>query len=256
VQEDSTSRFFGASPSLRKASTKKEDFELWSDDSAHEAVAALAYTPAHSPSPKTRKRLSVFSDTSPADPRSQEKNASQKSTQDTVASFASSISHDTKDSDTPATSFGSIGDSPNIFSKGINLRFDGLKRKYAFNPELVTAKPRKEASVQDGVVTKSPSPKEAECDAFLAVKPLAIPEEIIPALSPVAHPEPEDDADDQVLSDKDWLTLEHEPVTADIKSQIAAQGSEDMLVPDSPRSNSLEGEARSSLDLGRFAFTD
>lgn len=256
VQENSTSRFFGASPSLRKASTKKEDFELWSDDSAHEAVAALADTPAHSPSPKKRKRLSVFSDASPADSRSQDKNASQKSTQDAVSSFASSISRDTKDPDTPATSFGSTGDSPNVFSKGIHLRFDGLKSKYAFNPQLNSAKPRQKATLQDGAVTKKlSSPTEEEHDPFLATETFAKPEDIIPASSPVAHPDPEDNADDRLLSDKDWLALEHEPVRADIKSHFAAQGSEDMLVPDSPRSNSLDGEGRSSLDLGRFAFT-
>lgn len=256
VQQDSTSRFFGASPSLRKASSKKEDFELWSDDSAHEAVAALADTPAHSPSPKKRKRLSVFSDASPADSRSQDRNASQKSTQDTVSSFASSISRDTKDPDTPATSFGSIGDSPNIFSKGINLRFDGLKSKYAFNPELISAKPRQMAPAQDGVVTKSPSPKEEEQDSFVAVETFAKPEEIVPASSPIAHHDLEEvDSADQVLSDKDWLALEHEPLTADLESEVVAKGSEDMLVPDSPRSNSYDGNARSSLDLERFAFT-
>jgi hypothetical protein len=58
-----------------------------------------------------------------------------------------------------------------------------------------------------------------------------------------------------VLSDKDWLDLEQQPATADLKSQIEVQGSEDMLVPESPRSNSCDGEKRSSLDLGRFAFT-
>jgi exonuclease-1 len=255
VSEESTSRFFGASPSLRKASSKKDNFELWSDDSAHEAVAALADTPAHSPSPKKRKRLSVFSDASPADLRNRDGNASQDLTQDTVSSFASSISRDTKDTDTPATSFGSIGDSPNIFSKGINLRFDGLKSKWAYNPEPISAKPQHKAPVPDNLVTKTPSPTEEEHDPFPTVETFAKPDDIIPASSPVAPHDLEEDTDDRVLSDDDWLALEQEPVTANIKSQITAQGSEDLLVPESPRSNSYEGEARSSLDLGRFAFT-
>jgi exonuclease-1 len=255
VSEESTSRFFGASPSLRKASSKKDNFELWSDDSAHEAVAALADTPAHSPSPKKRKRLSVFSDASPADLRNRDGNASQDLTQDTVSSFASSISRDTKDTDTPATSFGSIGDSPNIFSKGINLRFDGLKSKWAYNPEPISAKPQHKAPVPDNLVKKTPSPTEEEHDPFPTVETFAKPDDIIPASSPVAPHDPEEDTDDRVLSDDDWLALEQEPVTANIKSQITAQGSEDLLVPESPRSNSYEGEARSSLDLGRFAFT-
>jgi exonuclease-1 len=255
VQEDSTSRFFGASPTLRKASSKKDEFELWSDESAHDAVAALADTPAHSPSPRKRKRLSVFSDASPADVRSRDGNASQDLTQDTVSSFASSISRESQVINTPATSFGSVGDSPNIFSKGVNTRFDSLKSKWTYNPESISAQPRKQPPVQTDVVTKSPSPKEHEHDSFLTIEKFAKPVEIVPASSPVAHDDPDDDKADQVLSDKDWLNLEQQPATADIKTKIEAQGSEDLLIPESPRSNSYDGEARSSLDLGRFAFT-
>lgn len=253
VREDSTSRFFGASPSLRKASSKKDEFELWSDESAHDAVAALADTPAHSPSPKKRKRLSVFSDASPAEVRGRDSIASQDLTQESVSSFASSVSRDT-----PATSFGSVGDSPNIFSKGINTRFDGLKSKWAYSPESNNSLPRQKPLVKDDVVTKPPSPKEEGNDPLLTVEKFAKPEEIIPASSPVAHDDPEDESAEQVLSDKDWLDLEQQPLattTADLKSHIEVQGSEDMLVPESPRSNSCEGEARSCLDLGRFAFT-
>lgn len=112
------------------------------------------------------------------------------------------------------------------------------------------------APAQDGVVTKSPSPKEEEQDSFVAVETFAKPEEIVPASSPIAHHDLEEvDSADQVLSDKDWLALEHEPLTADLESEVVAKGSEDMLVPDSPRSNSYDGNARSSLDLERFAFT-
>ena len=254
VRDDSTSRFFAASPSLRKASSKKDEFELWSDGSAHDAVAALADTPAHSPSPKKRKRLSVFSDASPADLRRRDSNSTQNLTQDTiVSSFASSICRESQATDTPATSFGSVGDSPHIFSKGLNTRFDGLKSKWAYKPESNSARPGQKPPLQDDVVSKSPSPKEEE-----TVEKLAHPEAIIPASSPVGHdnPEQEDDAEaEQVLSDEDWLDLEQEPITADIKSHLKVQGSEDMLVPESPRSNSYDGEARSSLDLERFAFT-
>ena len=255
VQEESTSRFFGASPSLRKASSKKDEFELWSDESAHDAVAALADTPAHSPSPKKRKRLSVFSDASPVDTRSRDGNASQDLTQDTVSSFASSISRESQVINTPATSFGSVGDSPNIFSKGVNTRFDSLKSKWTYNPESTSAQPRKQPPVQTDVVTKSPSPKDEEHDSFLTIEKFAKPEDTVPASSPVAHDDPNSDKADQALSDKDWLDLEQQPATADLKSRIEAQGSEDLLIPESPRSNSCDVEARSSLDLGRFAFT-
>jgi exonuclease-1 len=259
VREDSTSRFFAPSPSLRKASSKKDEFELWSDESAHDAVAALADTPAHSPSPKKRKRLSVFSDASPADLRRRDSSASQKLTQDTVSSFTSSLSRESQVPDSPATSFGSVGDSPHIFSKGLNARFDGLKSKWAYSPESTSAKSRQELPFQDDTVSRSPTSKEEKHGSLLTTEKLAKPEAIVPASSPIPHNSPEVEDDDgeakQVLSDKDWLDLEQQPATADIKSQIEVQGSEDMLVPESPRSNSCDGEKRSSLDLGRFAFT-
>jgi exonuclease-1 len=260
IREDSTSRFFAASPLLRKASSKKDEFELWSDESAHGAVAALADTPAHSPSPKKRKRLSVFSDASPADLRRRDSSASQKLTQDTVSSFASSISRESQVADTPATSFDSVGDSPNIFSKGLNTRFEGLKSKWAYNPESTSVNVREKPAVQDDVVTKSPSPKQQEKhDSQSTVDRSAESDAVVPASSPVAHNNLEEgddnDAPEQVLSDKDWLDLEQQPATSDVKSQLEVQGSEDMLVPESPRSNSCDGETRSTLDLARFAFT-
>lgn len=260
IREDSTSRFFAASPSLRNASSKKDEFELWSDESAHGAVAALADTPAHSPSPKKRKRLSVFSDASPADLRRRDSSTSQKLTQDTVSSFASSISRESQVADTPATSFGSVGDSPNIFSKGLNTRFEGLKSKWAHNPESTSVNVREKPAVQDDVVTGSPSPKQQEKhDSQSTIDRSAESDAVVPASSPVAHnnleEEDDNDATEQVLSDKDWLDLEQQPATSDVKSQLDVQGSEDMLVPESPRSNSCDGETRSTLDLARFAFT-
>jgi exonuclease-1 len=249
---ESTSRFFGASPSLRKGLTKKDNFDLWSDEAAQEAVAALADTPAQSPSPKKRKRLSVFSDASPADLHNRDAKTSQDLTQDTVSTFASSISCDTKETDTPATSFGSTGNSPNYFSKGINSRFDGLKSKWSYNPDVINAKPRQKTPVQDDVVTKSPSPHQEEHDSVLAVETSKKVETIIPASSPVVDNDSseEEDGADQVLNDNDWPTLEQQP----IRTEMVVHGSEDMIVPDSPCSSRSDGEPRSSLDLGRFVF--
>lgn len=255
TKEDSTSRFFGASPSLRKASTKKDNFELWSDDSAHEAIAALADTPAHSPSPKKRKRISVYSDASPADVRSSIGSASQDLTQDTITSFASSTSRDTNDADTPATSFGSLGDSPCIFSKGIRSRFSGLSDKWAYSPDSTNAKSRQKVPVPPGLPAKSSRTEDHDHEPSPVLETSTEIEDIVPASSPVARADVGDNDADQVLSDKDWLALEQEPLTTIAKPNIEVQGSEDMLVPESPRSNSAEGEARPSLNLGRFAFT-
>jgi hypothetical protein len=152
-----------------------------------------------------------------------------------------------------------VGDSPNIFSKGLNARFDGLKSKWAYDPESTIAKPQQELPVQDDPVSGFLTSKEEKHDPFLTTEKFAKPEDIVPASSPIPHNSPEVDDDDgeaeQVLSDKDWLDLEQQPATAGLKTQIEVQGSEDMLVPESPRSNSCDGEKRSSLDLERFAFT-
>jgi exonuclease-1 len=249
--DDSTSRFFGPSPSLRKSSTKRDEFELWSDDSTHDAVAALADSPA-SPSPKKRKRLSVFSDAeaSPAtQPQSRTASGSEDLTQDTVTSFISNSSRDSRDADTPATSFGSVSDASNPFSKGVNSRFDGLKLRWAYSAESIKAEPRKPASLQIKAAIINSPPRE---DIISAAQKLESADEVVPASSPIAGDRSEQDDHNQVSSDEDWLALEHQPVEAAIEHEFEVKGSEDMLVPESP--NSEEAEAPSSLNLGRFVF--
>jgi exonuclease-1 len=249
--DDSTSRFFGPSPSLRKSSTKRDEFELWSDDSTHDAVAALADSPA-SPSPKKRKRLSVFSDAeaSPAtQPQSRTASGSQDLTQDTVTSFVSNSSRDSRDADTPATSFGSVSDASNPFSKGVNSRFDGLKLRWAYSAKSIKAEPRKPVSLQIKAAIINSPPRE---DIISAAQKLESADEVVPASSPIAGDRSEQDDHNQVSSDEDWLALEHQPVEAAIEHEFEVKGSEDMLVPESP--NSEEAEAPSSLNLGRFVF--
>jgi exonuclease-1 len=252
--DESTSRFFGPSPSLRKSSSKRDEFELWSDDSAHDAIAALADTPAHSPSPKKRKRLSVFSDAeaSPAiQPQSVKASASQDLTQDTISSFATTSSRDTRDADSPATSFGSVSDIANPFGKGVNSRFDGLKLRWAYSAESTKAEPRKSSSLQLKAAARSSPPRE---DTSSAAQKLETADEVVPASSPIACDRSEQDDQNQVLSDEDWLALERQPVEAETGHEFEVKGSEDMLVPESPSSNSPEAEAPSSLNLGRFVF--
>jgi exonuclease-1 len=249
--DDSTSRFFGPSPSLRKSSTKRDEFELWSDDSTHDAVAALADSPA-SPSPKKRKRLSVFSDAeaSPAtQPQSRTASGSEDLTQDTVTSFISNSSRDSRDADTPATSFGSVSDASNPFSKGVNSRFDGLKLRWAYSAKSIKAEPRKPVSLQIKAAIINSPPRE---DIISAAQKLESADEVVPASSPIAGDRSEQGDHNQVLSDENWLALEHQPVEAAIEHEFEVKGSEDMLVPESP--NSEEAEAPSSLNLGRFVF--
>jgi len=250
----STSRFFGPSPTLRKSSTKRDEFDLWSDDSVHDAVAALADTSANSPSPKKRKRLSVFSDAdaSPATrPQSRSASASQNSTQDTSTSFVSSVSRDTGGTDTPVTSFESVSDIPNPFSKGINSRFDGLKAKWAYSAESSKAEPRKPTPVQPRTVTISPP---ADRHIISNPRKLESADDVVPASSPIAGDVHEQDERDRVLSDEDWLAMERKPLEEEAEHGLEVKGSEDMLVPESPNSESLETEALPSLNLGRFVF--
>jgi exonuclease-1 len=246
---ESTSRFFGPSPSLRKSSTLKQDeFELWSDDS----VAALADTPAHSPSPKKRKRLSVFSDAeaSPAtQTQSVKASASQDLTQDTVSSFVTTSSRDTRDADSPATSFGSASDIVNPFSKGVNSRFDGLKLKWAYSAESAKSEPQKSKPAQLEALTRSSPPREEIISVAQMLEPA---DEVVPASSPIAGDKFEQDERDRVSSDEDWLDLERQPVEAETEHEFEVKGSEDMLVPESP--NSDETEASTTLNLRRFVF--
>jgi len=252
--DESTSRFFGPSPSLRKSAIRRDEFDLWSDDSVHDAVAALADTPAHSPSPKKRKRLSVFSDAeaSPAtQPQNRTTTASQNLTQDTVSSCISSVSRDTQDPDTPATSFGSVSDIPNPFSKGVNSRFDGFKSKWAYGAEGSKAEPKKPTSVQPRTVTTTPPPTK---DIVSDAQKLEAVDDVVPASSPIAGDGLEEDERDRVLRDEDWPPMERQPADAEAEQGFEVKGSEDMLVPESPNSDSPEVEAPPSLNLGRFVF--
>lgn len=249
IKDGSTSRYFGASPSLRKASSKKDEFELWSDDSAHDAVAALADTPAHSPSPKKRKRLSVYSDISATDRKERSATASQDLTQDTVSSFASNISRSTQAMDTPETSFESVGDPPSIFNKGVASRFESFKSKWAYGS---TSKDDKMVESLEASSSKKPaSPEQFTEDKTVDPED---DDEVVPASSPPQEPALENEGAEEILPDEEWLALEQQPISAKVASEIDVKGSEDLIVPESPRSTSHEEEARPSLDLGRFAF--
>ena len=76
-------------------------------------------------------------------------------------------------------------------------------------------------------------------------------DDIIPASSPPAVTfegsrtvanEPAD------ISDKEWLDVEQQQ----LEPEVTLKGSEDFLVPDSPRSE--RSASRPSIDFGRFAF--
>jgi exonuclease-1 len=63
------------------------------------------------------------------------------------------------------------------------------------------------------------------------------------------------EADEGILSDDEWLAKEREPARfARALSELPVQGSEDMIVPESPEEVPAESSARQQLNLSRFAF--
>lgn len=253
--EGATSRFFAGSPSVRKAS-KKDEFELWSDDSAAEAVAALADTPVQ-PSPKKRRRLEVFTD--PPETAGQVQSATQEVSQDTSqetnASFVTDASLGAAEHDTPATSFESIQDAPSIFSKGIAANFDRMRSKWTYQSGGRSADSRQSArrteSAPFDTVFRDKSPTDQTPTAKASLAPSTVLEDIVPASSPPAE-RPEQDvgiADEEpALRDREWLEMEQQ----EVEPETLPKGSEDFLVPESPRSE--RSASRPSINLGRFAF--
>ena len=249
--EGATSRFFAGSPSVRKA-PKKDEFELWSDDSAAEAVAALADTPVQ-PSPKKRRRLEVFADPLQTADKTQSatQEASQGTSQETVASFVTDGSLDAGDHDTPATSFESTGDPPSIFSKGLAASFNYMSSKQASQSRGSTQNTRRTKSAPLDTVLHDRSPGSITPTANASLAPSAIPEDVVPASSPpaaVVEDNAEIGDEESALSDREWLEMEQE----EVRAETLPKGSEDFLVPESPRSE--RSTSWPSIDLGRFAF--
>ena len=286
--ETATSRFFSKqnmqpSPSRRKASArKKDDFELWSDDSAAEAVAAMTATPEvaivkETPTPKKRKKINVYEDPEPVKVvrKVQHGSKSADTSQETIASMVSADSPKTAGGDTPPSSVEEVKGQqlePTVFSKGVNADFARLKSKFSFDSAC---------SVKTGLRTKSASMtsrsalQEAERNSLLGR--LAVPpswgteskepwnlmrvgkeqsEEYTAGVSrssSIASPTLADEnRHDETIDDEEWLEFEQRE--ANNKPQAIVQGSEDLLIPNSPESSEDGGSSMPQLDLGRFAF--
>lgn len=283
------SRFFAkqtvhASPSLRKTSNKKKDnFELWSDDSVAEAAAELtatqeaaaasqaASTTAQTPSPKKRKKLQVFEDAPPIDSASQQVDdtINAQISQESGTTISTVDTQTQTGDDTPLTSF-EIKDresQTSVFSKGIANNFAAFKSTFEFNPgkSVPRTKSAPLASTQSSRIPRlALAPRridqpKAQADKLI-IKQEPKPEEaggpdiaskatIVPASSPIAGPTP---AEDEVIGDEEWLALEREP--AQQAQPLELKGSEDMLVPNSPESSGDDGRTRPKIDFARFAF--
>lgn len=293
ASQQTTSRFFSnnpaqPSPSLRKTSNKKrDDFELWSDDSVAEAAAELTATQeaaaednptasAATPSPKKRKKLQVYSDETIEQPLAvnQRKPSLGDTSQESTASGAPLGSQSQTAYDTPLTSFESNrGQSQKtVFSNGIASDFAALRSKFGFDPKKGAARTHSAPLASRGsagqsahnmfVGSQAKVPPKAEKLAKRHIgSPLHDPpgstaEEptVVPTSSPIIAPSPATANDD--ISDEEWLAMEREPVREHKPTTLQVQGSEDMLVPNSPDSGLDDGRTRPkmNIDLGRFAF--
>ncbi|KAI7350258.1 PIN domain-like protein [Hortaea werneckii] len=250
--QSATSRFFAkhtaqASPSLRKASKSRlsESFELYSDDSVVEGATSIAAEGPAASSPKKRKKLAIFTHDQLS--KNDDPDASQNATS-TMESQDSNGSP--QETETPATSFESV------FSAGLNASFAEMKQKWAFKPAIPkSAMGESKTATQPLKHHNSPAQ-----DPFLDTRgsyskdepPAANDAEVVevPTSSPILAPA--DAKAGEGIKGEESLATERRQTTPDPLLNI--KGSEDLLVPNSPGSESDERKTRPTLNLGRFAF--
>ncbi|KAK0344144.1 Rad2 nuclease [Friedmanniomyces endolithicus] len=274
--ETATSRFFSKrvgqpSPSLRKTSVqrKREDFELWSDEVAAEAVAVtLAETKVQhaleareakaTTSPRKRKKLAIYTDPDAATPVDQSTTETSQETSPTMVSVPAQSAASTK---TPATSLSTTTAQAerSLFIKGVDANFADLKSQWAFQPGT----PRQSIARSKSTPTSFFTPSQgAERNTLLdrSAKVPASPEHpsedevLVPASSPPLCAAADPVGNEDGIEDEEWLAMERREVSP-VAFVLEAKGSEDLLVPNSPSSEEdSDGRLRPRLDLGRFAF--
>ncbi|KAI7514553.1 PIN domain-like protein [Hortaea werneckii] len=249
--QSATSRFFAkhtaqASPSLRKTSKSRlsESFELYSDESVAEGATPDAAKGPTASSPKKRKKMAIFTD------NQMSKNDDLEASQ-TSSTMESQEPHGSRqESETPATSFESV------FSAGLNASFADMKQKWAFEPAIP-----KLAMGESKTATKPLEHQDSPArDPFIDAReshskdqPPAVDEGEgveVPTSSPILAPADAKAAEG--TKGKESLATERRQATPDPLLNI--KGSEDLLVPNSPGSESDEKKPRPTLNLGRFAF--
>ncbi|KAI7611282.1 PIN domain-like protein [Hortaea werneckii] len=250
--QSATSRFFAkhtaqASPSLRKASRSRlsESFELYSEDSVVEGATSIAAEGRVASSPKKRKKLAIFTDDELS------KNDDPDASQNATSTMESQESHGSRqESETPATSFESV------FSAGLNASFAEMKQKWAFKPSIP-----KSAMGESKIATRAVEHHDSTAqDPLLDTRgdhskdqPPAVSDGQVvevPTSSPILAPA--DAKAGEGIKGEESLATERRETTPDPLLNI--KGSEDLLVPNSPGSESDERKPRPALNLGRFAF--
>lgn len=238
------------SPSLRprKSARRKsgQDFDLFSDDSIHDAMAEVADLEEAASQPN--KKMRIFSDSLQPGVKS--------GSQSTATSGGSTEqSQDSRGTLTPASSFGSP-EPDTVFSSAISSQVQELRSKFAYKPPppLWSRSPRPIASPMRRRNKEAWAPSPSPFDH--ASKPTTEP--VVPGTPPPV-PAQEDDPE---IGDSDWAVAEAEVVVAassppamtpNKRRRSSLKGSEDLLVPDSDAESECSPR-KPMVSFSRFAF--
>jgi exonuclease-1 len=235
------------SPSLRPNKTRRartgQEFDLFSDDSLHEAMAEVADL-EEAATQSQKKKLRVFSEST---------QSSIKSASQSTASTGSTVqSQTTIGTLTPASSFGSP-EPESVFNSAVTSQMEELRSKFAYKPPPPlwpkSSRPAKSPVRRRNTEAWAPSPS-----PFNEI-PTVEPEPILPGTPPPVDDETE-------IEDSAWATMESEVVVAASsppqftphkRRRSSLKGSEDLLVPDSEAESDCSPR-KPMFSLARFAF--
>tara|TARA_R110002003_G_scaffold28_11_gene1599 strand:+ start:2068 stop:4038 length:1971 start_codon:yes stop_codon:yes gene_type:complete len=247
------SQFFASSapepsPSLRpnKNGRRKtaQDFDLYSDDSIHEAMAEVADLEEVASQPK--KKLRIFSDTGQLSIASESQSSA-------ISTNSVEQSQGTTGTLTPASSCGSP-EQQTVFSAAVSSQIDELRTRFTYKASS-TRSSGMSCSVKSPLRRRNTeawrrSAPRIESGSKASAEPLRC------ATPPPAREEPE-------IHDSAWAAMEAEvvvaassppPMTPNKRRRSSLKGSEDLLVPDSEAESDCSPR-KPMFSLARFAFS-
>jgi exonuclease-1 len=237
------------SPSLRTTKNGRrkagQDFDLFSDDSLHEAMAEIVDLEEAAVQPK--KKLRVFSDTVPS-------SISSGSQSTTVSRGSTAQSQDTVGVLTPLSSCGSP-EPETVFTAAISSQMQELRTKFSYKPPPPFS-PRPSSGPKSPLRRRNteawaPSPSPLDQATKAAPQPVVLP----------GIPQPADEESE--IHDSAWAVMEAEivvaassppPMTPNKRRRSSLKGSEDLLVPDSEAESECSPR-KPLISLARFAFS-
>lgn len=251
------SQFFASSlldpsPSIRPGKNGRrktqQDFELFSDDSLHEAMAVAADLEEAASQPK--KKLRIFSDSVKIDALS-----------DSQSSRTSRISTDQSQNTigtlTPASSFSSH-ESETVFSAALSSQVQDLRAKFMYRTTT--------SSTSATPTSPSSNLRRRKAEAWApSASPLEMPRRIpkAPTLASVVQQASSLVQQELQLEDSAWTAMDNEVIVAASSPPVATpqkrrrssiRGSEDLLVPDSEAESDCSPR-KPMMNFARFAFS-